>query len=335
MKLADEVKKMKAARFSVAAAIFLSVSKVSTALMLNSLGMLSSGVDSLMDVLVSTINFISMKQSVQPADSEHPYGHGKVENIASLFQALFLGIAGLLLIGEGIREALYVRRAPDFGAGILVMICSSIISFWVGRRLARIGKETDSPLLQADSFHFVMDTYTNTGVVIALILAQLQGRIIFDQIIAILIGLWVIYSAFKIFRSSTDALMDKYIPEDIQREINRIILSHSPEIIEYHKMRTRRSGSLKLIDLHLVTCKDKNLDEAHRITDHIEKEIEALIKNSDVVIHVEPCHLECPARKEACKFLYHPESGGGGNETRLIHVHQDPLDFLAVNKSLL
>ncbi len=310
MKLADEEKKMKAARFSVASAIFLSVFKVFTGLMLHSFGMLSAGADSLMDVIVSTINFLSMKQSVQPADQDHPYGHGKVENIASLFQGLFLGIMGLLLIGEGVREVLYVRRIPDFDAGILVMICSSIISFWVGRRLSRIGKETDSPLLEADSFHFAMDTYTNTGVVIALILAQWQGKIIFDQIIGILIGLWVIYSALKIFRSSTDALMDKFIPEDVQREIDRIILSHSPEIIEYHKMRTRRSGSLKLIDLHLVTCKDKSLAEAHSIADHIEKEIEALIKNSDVVIHVEPCHLECPDPKEKCRFLHFSKSGG-------------------------
>ncbi|MEK6776283.1 MAG: cation diffusion facilitator family transporter [bacterium] len=308
MTFADEQKKMKAARFSVAAAIFLSVFKVSTGLMFHSLGMLSAGLDSMMDVLVSTINFLSMKQSVQPADKDHPYGHGKIENIASLLQGLFLGIMGLILIGEGVREVIFVHRVPDFDAGILVMICSSIISFWVGRRLARVGKETDSPLLQADSFHFAMDTYTNTGVVIALVLAQWQGKIIFDQIIGILIGLWVIYSAFRIFRSSTDVLMDKYIPEDIQKDINRIILSHSPEIIEYHKMRTRRSGSMKLIDLHLVTCKDLSLAEAHRITDHIEKEIQAAIKNSDVVIHMEPCLLKCPDTKEKCRFQHHPET---------------------------
>ncbi len=296
---------------SVVAALFLSGFKVSTGFLFHSLGMVSAGVDSLMDLLASSINYFSMKKSIQPADSEHPYGHGKVENITSLLQAVILGFAGLFLIGEGVRRILLVEAVPDFDSGILIMLFSALVSFVIGRRLAKVGKETDSPLLQADAFHFTVDTYTNTGVVIALILAQWQGRIIFDRIIAILIGIWVIISAFRIFRSALDDLMDKYIPQALQEEIDRIILSHYPEILGYHKMRTRRAGSDKLIDLHLVTCRDKSLPEAHNITDHIEKEIEAGIKNSDVIIHIEPCNRECPDKSETCEYIKRsaPERG--------------------------
>ena len=303
----DETIKIRAARLSVVAALLLALLKVTTGLLFKSLGMISAGVDSLMDLVASIINYVSMKKSIQPADPEHPYGHGKIENIAALFQALLLGFMGAVLVWEGVRQSFFKQEVPDFDAGILVMIFSGLVSFWVGRRLFRIGKETDSPLLKADAYHFTMDTYTNTGVVIALILAQWQGRIIFDRIIATLIGAWVILSAYRILRNSLDALMDKYIPRDLQIEIEKIILSHSPEIMGYHKMRTRRSGSQKMIDLHLVTCRDKSIAEAHKITDHIEKEIESRIRNSDVIIHIEPCSIECPQNKEECIYMYRSE----------------------------
>lgn len=290
---------------SILAALVLSILKVSTGLLFHSLGMISAGVDSLMDLLASMINFFSMKQSVQPADPEHPYGHGKIENLACLFQAALLAIMGLLLVGEGIRRIVLSEKVTvDFDAGILVMLFSGLASFWVGRKLARIGRQTDSPLLQADAYHFTMDTYTNTGVVIALVLAEWKGWVIFDRIIAIVIGLWVIFSAFRILRTSLDDLMDKYIPRELQEKIDRIILSHSPQITGYHKMRTRRAGSQKLIDLHLVTCKDRSLADAHQIADHIEKEIESQIRSSDVMIHIEPCDKTCPNDLEQCEFMH-------------------------------
>jgi cation diffusion facilitator family transporter len=252
-----------------------------------------------------------MKKSIQPADSDHPYGHGKVENIASLFQSLFLIIMGLILVAEGTRQALAVDELPDFDGGIVVMLLSSLASFAVGRRLLRIGRETDSPLLQADSYHFTMDTYTNAGVVIALVLAQWQGSVLWDRIVAILIGAWVIIAAFGILRSSVDALMDKFIPQELQKEIDQIILSHSPEIMGYHKMRSRRSGPQKLVDLHLVTCRYRSLTEAHEIADHIEKEIESRVKYSDVIIHIDPCALVCPKNLEECLFM--SKSNAEGN----------------------
>jgi ferrous-iron efflux pump FieF len=304
----DEQKKIRAARLSIVAALFLSLLKVGAGLMFRSLGMVSAGVDSLMDLISSSINYFSMKKSVQPADSEHPYGHGKVENIASLFQALLLAIMGLFLIGEGVRQALKVDEIPDIDAGILVMILSGLASYWVGRKLMQVSRETDSPLLEADSYHFTMDTVTNFGVVIALVLAKWSNQVVFDRIVAVLIGLWVIFSAYRIFRSSLDALMDKYIPRHLQEKINQIILSHSPEIMDYHKMRTRRAGSQKLIDLHLVTCRERSLTQAHKITDHIEKEIEKKIKNSDVIIHIEPCAKECPHRIQECQYLCDSDS---------------------------
>lgn len=301
MGISDEARKIRASRMSIGAALALSLLKVSTGFLFQSLGMISAGLDSIMDLIASTINFLSMRRSVQPADSEHPYGHGKVENIASLFQALLLGLMGLLLVGEGVRRMLVPGTGiPSLDAGIVVMLFSALVSYWVGRRLARIGRETDSPLLKADAYHFSMDTFTNTGVVIALVLAQWKGTMLFDRIIAILIGAWVILSAFRIFRSSLDALMDKYIPQELLKQIDQIILSHSPEIMGYHKMRTRRAGSQKLIDLHLVTCKERSLTRAHEIADHIEKEIEAKIKSSDVMIHIEPCDNKCPP---GCRYL--------------------------------
>lgn len=303
MEKADPIRKMEAARLSVVAALFLALLKISVGAISHSLGMLSAGVDSLMDLFASTINYFSMKESLKPADSEHPYGHGKIENVASFFQAGFIGLAGALLIGEGVRRTLYVDELPDFDWSIAAILFSILISYLVGRRLARVGRETDSPLLAADALHFSVDTYTNTGVLVALILSQWTGLVLFDRLSAVVIGAWIVVAAYRIFRSSLDALIDKDIPREFQEEIDRIILSHSPKIIGYHKLRTRRAGSQKLIDLHLVTCREMNIAEAHDITDRIEKEIEAQISHADVIIHVEPCTDNRPGCEERCRFL--------------------------------
>ncbi len=304
----DNARKIGAARFSVGAALFLAVLKLTTGFFLHSLGMISAGVDSLMDLIASGINFFSMKESIKPADREHPYGHGKIENIASLFQAGIIGLAGLFLVGEGIRRSLFVEAVPAFDAGIMVMILSAAISYLVGRRLARIARATDSPLLDADALHFTVDTFTNTGVVLALLLSRWSGRIFFDRMAAILIGCWVLYAALKLFRNALSALMDQTIPRELEEKIKGLILDHCEEIIGYHRMRTRRSGSKKMIDLHLVICKDISLTEAHGITEELEKKIEEKIKNSDVMIHIEPCDMECPRIREQCLYKTEPSS---------------------------
>ncbi len=299
----DARRKMRAARLSVAAALGLAAFKLTAGFLFQSLGVLSAGVDSVIDLVASSVSYLSMKKSIEPADREHPYGHGKIENLASFFQAGFIGLMGLILIGEGVRRSLMDGAPPRFGAGIAVMLASGAASFFVGRRLARVGQETDSPLLQADSMHFLTDTYTNLGVALALVLAAGSGYVFFDRLVAVLIGGWVLLAAYRILRRALDALTDRYIPQELRDEIDRIILSHTPQIMGYHKLRTRHAGSQKLIDLHLVTCKDMVVEEAHRITDHIEKEIESRIRNSDVMIHIEPCGEKCPERPEECEYL--------------------------------
>ncbi len=299
----DARRKMAAARLSVAAALVLSAFKLTAGFLFESLGVLSAGVDSVIDLVASSISYLSMRKSIEPADQEHPYGHGKIENLASFFQAGFIGLMGLVLIGEGVRRMLMDGDPPRLGAGIAVMLVSGAASFFVGRHLAGIGRETDSPLLKADSLHFLTDTYTNLGVALALVLAAWSGYIFFDRLAALLIGAWVLIAAYRIFRRALDALTDTYIPKELREEIDRIILSHMPQIMGYHKLRTRHAGSQKLIDLHLVTCKDMVVEEAHRITDHIEKEIESRIRNSDVIIHIEPCGEPCPEKPEECLYL--------------------------------
>ncbi len=276
---------------------------------MSGLGVFSAGVDSVIDLVASSVSYLSMKKSIKPADQEHPYGHGKIENLAAFVQAGFIGLMGLILIGEGVRRSLMDGEPPRLGAGIAVMLVSGAASFFVGNRLARVGRETDSPLLQADSMHFLTDTYTNLGVALALVLAAWSGYLFFDRLAALLIGGWVLVAAYRILRRALDALTDKYIPKELRDEIDRIILSHTPQILGYHKLRTRHSGSQKLIDLHLVTCKDMVVEEAHHITDRIEREIERRIRNSDVIIHIEPCGERCPEKPDECEYLSQVQGG--------------------------
>ncbi len=284
--------KTRAEKVAIGGAAGLAVLKLATGLATNSIGLISAAADSLMDVIVSSLNLFSIHVADSPADEGHPYGHGKVENLAGLVQATAIAALGGFIIVEAVRRLLRGTRPEHTEWGVAVMAVSIAVSWWITRHLRQVAVRTDSMVLMADSLHYATDVWTNAGVLVALVLLRLTGSAVFDPLIAMGVGGLILRSGYRIVTRSVRDLMDAAIPAEEQREIERIIHCHK-FVVSSHDLRTRRAGSQRQIDFSVVLCRHLPLGDAHDIVDHIEKEIERSIRNSHVVVHAEPCVPEC------------------------------------------
>jgi cation diffusion facilitator family transporter len=299
--------KIRAARASIATASGLAVLKLATGLTTGSMAVLSSAVDSLLDILMSGINYLAIRQADQPADQSHPFGHGKYETVATLVQAIVITLSGSWIIFESVRRLITGVELGRLGGGMAVLLFSTVVSGILARHLRQVGKATDSSALQADSLHFAMDVYTNLALLVGLLLISVLGLPWLDPMLSILVGLYIISEAVKLLRHGLRDVLDEELPEGIRQEITGLIEAHQGNLLGYHNLRTRRAGSQKIMDFHLTVCKLLTVEEAHDIADQLEKKIEQEIPGSDVTIHIEPCQRHaCPGR-ENC----HPENDQG------------------------
>jgi cation diffusion facilitator family transporter len=291
--------KIAAASLSLATAFSLAVLKLAAGLATGSLAVISSAVDSLLDIVMSGVNLMAIRQSEQPADDRHPYGHGKFESLATIFQALVISASGLWICVEALHRLQAGGVVAKPLGGIAVMLVSLAASLLLTRYLRRVARETDSSALQADSLHFAMDVYTNLALLVGLVVLFWFDLPWLDPVMSLLVAGYIVWQAVVLLRQGLRDLLDERLPDTIRAEIEQLITAHRGELFDYHNLRTRRAGSQKLIDFHLTVCKHLSVDEAHRITDYLEAKIAERITGSDVTIHVEPCQLaDCPGRSE-------------------------------------
>jgi len=287
--------KIKAAGVSITTAVVLATVKLIIALASGSMAILASAVDSLLDILMSGVNFIAIRHAEQPADECHPFGHGKFETMATLFQALVITVSGSLIIFESTRRLFNGIVLQKLDVGAVVLALSAMVSWLVARYLKKVARATDSSALEADSLHFSMDIYTNVALLCGLLLIRWLDIPWLDPSLSILVGIYIIFEALRLVRRSMGDILDKELPVDLQQEIRDLIEKNQRGLGSYHDLRTRRAGSRKIMDFHLEVCKHMSVEDAHNIADMLEKQIEKAIIGADVTIHIEPCsEAECP-----------------------------------------
>jgi cation diffusion facilitator family transporter len=290
--------KIAAASLSIFTALFLAILKLLTGFFTGSLAVLTSAIDSLLDILMSSINLMAIRHAEQPADEGHAYGHGKFETLATIFQSFVIAASGVWIIYEATQRMIEASPIKQTGIGIVVMSISTVASFMISRHLLRVAKETDSSALEADSLHFSMDVYTNLALLIGLVLITLFDLPWLDPVMSVLVAIYILFESLRLLRQGMRDILDEQLPETIRNEIEELINDHKDELFEFHNLRTRRAGSQKLIDFHLTVCKHLSVEEAHDVTDYLEKKIGEKITGTDVTIHVEPCRRkDCPGRE--------------------------------------
>ncbi len=269
--------------------------------MTGSMAVLTSAIDSMLDILMSGVNFLAIRQAEQPADENHAYGHGKFETMATLIQSLVIGGSGVWIILESIRRLTDDAVPQRLGSGIIVLIISTLVSWGISKYLVKVARETESTALKADSLHFSMDVYTNMALVLGLTLVSFFNITWLDPIMSILVACYILLEAFRLISHGIRDVLDEQLPGPVREQIETIIKNHGWARFSYHDLRTRRAGSQKIIDFHMTVCKHLSVEEAHQITDDLEEEIGQEIQGTDITIHIEPCGREhCPGR-ETCE----------------------------------
>lgn len=311
----NDRKRLRAGVVSVVSATALCGSKFVVGIATGSIGVLSSAFDSLADILMSAVNLFSIRESMRPADEKHPYGHGKVEALATLFQGAVIAVTGIWVVREGYLRLIDPKPTSADG-GIAIMLAGVVASYLISRFLKKTGEETGSSILIADSLHFATDIYSNGGILLALLIFRFTGWTWIDPGIALVVGAYILFAAVRLVVEAVQELLDRTLPEEMVASIRGVIETHRPMLVDYHDLRTRRSGSEIHIDFHVVLCKEHKVADAHRVADHLEGEIQALLGKATVVTHIDPCIMECPgphdctreAERDRIKSLTGPET---------------------------
>ncbi len=271
---------------SVLMAVLLIVLKGSVWYVSGSVSLLASLLDSVMDSLASVVNFFAIRFSLQPADEEHRFGHGKAEALAGLGQAALILLSALLLAREAIDKLLHPQPVEQVSWAIVVMVISIVLTFGLLLLQKYTIRRTGSTAIEADSLHYASDLAVNVGIIIAL-LASLYGMLWVDGTVALLIALYILRAAWGIGAESVQLLLDREIPGDVREDITAIVAAH-PQALGFHQLRTRQSGRTQFIQLHVDMDERLSLREAHDLAESIEFAIRERYPMADVIIHEDP-----------------------------------------------
>jgi ferrous-iron efflux pump FieF len=278
---------------SVTVALTLIVAKTAAWWLTDSVAILSTLVDSLLDAAASILTLFAVHHAVQPADAEHRFGHGKAEALASLGQAAFVAGSGVLLLAEAVRRFFAPKPISDEYVGIGVMVFSILMTLVLVAIQRKVIRRTGSLAVRGDALHYVGDLLINGSVIAALLISLVWGWRYADAIFAIAIVAYLLWNAWQIGREALDQLMDRELADEDRARIIAIARRH-PEARDVHDLRTRRAGLSTFIQLHLELDPAMKLARAHEVSDAIEAEILAEFPNAEVIIHQDPEGYEGP-----------------------------------------
>lgn len=252
-----------------------------------SVSIISEAAHSLVDLMASVIAFIAVRKSDRPADNRHAYGHGKVENLSGAFEAFLVIVAALWIVYEAVIKIMEHHEPEFLEYGIGVMALSVIANIWITRKLYKVAKETGSSALEADALHHGADVWTSVGVLAGLFLMKVTGLYWLDPVIAIFVAVIIFKAGYTMTRDNLNELMDASLPAEEEESVIKIVEGH-PEIQNVHRLRTRRSGARKLMDMHVVLSCGMHINEAHALLACIKEEIVDKHGPCDILIHIEP-----------------------------------------------
>jgi cation diffusion facilitator family transporter len=278
--------KTKVARLSIASNTFLIIMKLVVGIISGSVSIISEAIHSSMDLLAALIAYFSVKVSDNPPDVRHPYGHGKVENISGVIEAILIFFAAaLIIIGAVKKLAGKPYELEIIWIGALVMFASAVINSIVSHKLYKIARQTKSIALEADALHLKTDVYSSLGVAVGLALIFITGIKWLDPIVAICVAILILYESYSLLKKAFSPLLDTAWSED---EIKVLEGKLSQMKVNYHDLRTRIAGNYRFVDMHVIISENVSVGDAHKFCDMIEKELSKNYENLSVTTHVEP-----------------------------------------------
>ena len=290
---AQSPSKTRAAGLSIASNAILIGLKVAAGAITGSIAILTEAAHSAIDLLASIVAFLSVRMADEPADEDHPYGHAKIENLAAAIEGMLILVGAAVIVYESVRRLVDQAEVESIGVGIGVIAFSMVANLGVSSYLYRQAKLTESPALEGDAAHLRTDAATSGGVLVALVLVEITGVTWLDPATALVVAVAIVFAGIKILSRSSRVLVDEALPEQELDAVRRAIEEHgAPEVAGFHKLRARRAGSRRYIDLHVQFTERTTLRRAHELTHELQRDIRARLRGADVLIHLEPAESE-------------------------------------------
>lgn len=273
---------------SIGAAVLTIGLKSGAYLLTGSVGLLSDAIESGVNLVAAIMALAMLTVAAWPADESHMYGHSKAEYFASSVEGILILVAAGGIIFTAIQRLLNPKELEQVGVGLIVSISASLINLAVAQILLRAGKKNNSITLEADARHLMTDVWTSVGVVAAIGVVALTGWIVLDPLIAIAVGLNIIWTAYQLMRRSVAGLMDASLPPEEQKLIENVIAKYRQKNVQFHALRTRQSASRRFVSVHVLVPGRWTVHDAHHIADDFESDIRKVLPESIVYTHLEP-----------------------------------------------
>jgi cation diffusion facilitator family transporter len=281
--------KTRAAALSIASNTILIALKLAAGAITGSVAIITEAMHSSVDLIASIVAFVSVRTADKPADTDHPYGHDKFENLAAAIESLLILVGAGVIVFESVRRLSNGTRVQSLGVGIAVIAFSVLANVTVSTVLARRARETDSPALEGDAAHLRTDAATSAAVLVGLVLVQVTGAAWLDPVIALAVAAAIVYAGIKLLMRASRVLVDEALPPEELDAVRAAIAEFGPRgVCGYHKLRARRAGSRRYVDLHVQFVKGTTLEDAHRTAHGLQDAIRERLRGADVLIHLEP-----------------------------------------------
>ncbi len=281
--------KTRAARLSIVSNTILIALKVAAGAITGSIAIITEAAHSAIDLVAAIVAYFGVRKADEPADEDHPYGHAKIENLAAAIEGMLILVGAGIIIYEAVRRLVDSADVHSLGIGIAVIALSAVVNVCVSEYLYRQARLTDSPALAADAAHLRTDAVTSAGVLVALVLVQVTGVEWLDPATALVVAVAIVGAGVRILSRTSRVLVDEALPEAELDAVREAIEAHAgPEVVGFHKLRARRAGSRRYIDLHVQFADGTTLQRAHQLSHELQGEIRERVRGADVLIHLEP-----------------------------------------------
>ncbi|MDD4924035.1 MAG: cation diffusion facilitator family transporter [Dehalococcoidales bacterium] len=280
-------------RLAIISISALIIMKLITSFVTGSIGIRADAFHSLIDLAGAVIGYIGIKISSKPPDKQHAFGHGKAENISGTAISLFIFAAAILIAYQAIDRIVSGGEVELVTIGIYVTAVAIVINLIFARYALKVARKTDSVALEATARDMLADVYSSIAVLVGLVLVLITGLTLMDSIVALLVALLIFRTAVITFKKSFSGIMDTALPKEEVDIIKSVLVEHKAQIVDFHALRTRKAGSQRFVDLHLIMHRTSSVEEAHNMTDHLEEDLKERLPNMNITIHIEPCNSDC------------------------------------------
>lgn len=281
--------KSRAAALSIASNAVLIFLKVVAAALTGSVAILTEAMHSSIDLIASFVAYFSVRKADKPADADHPYGHDKIENLAAAIEALLILVGSGVIVFESVRRLSDGAEVHSLGIGIAVIAFSMVANVVVSTVLARRARETDSPALEGDAAHLRTDAATSAAVLAGLVVVQFTGITWLDPVIALIVAGAIVTAGVRLLARASRVLVDEALPAEELDAVRAAVEQFGPRgVAGFHKLRARRAGSRRYVDLHVQFAGGTTLEDAHATAHEMQDAIRTRLRGADVLIHLEP-----------------------------------------------